>query len=123
MPLVDVTEVLSDPDLVEDFAVIRSTRTVDQHGRTVDVPGQFYTFGSIQPTSGHTLMILPEAERVGSFITVVTMFPLIALSPTQAPDRIIWHNKAYQVKLLNDWTDYGQGFVSAVCELVAMTPG
>ena len=122
MPLVDVTELLSDPDFVEDFTVIRSTRTMDQHGRVVDLPGQYSTYGSIQPTSGSTLMILPEAERVGAFITVVTMFPLIALSDTTAPDRIIWHNKTYQVKLLNDWTDYGQGFVSAVCELIHMTP-
>lgn len=122
MPLIDVTDVLSDPDFVDDFTVIRSTRTVDQHGHAIDLPGQFYTFGSIQPTNGNTLMLLPEAERVGSFITIYTMFPLISLSDTTAPDRIIWHNKTYQVKMLNDWTDYGQGWVRAICELINMTP-
>lgn len=122
MPLVDVTELLSDPDFVEDFTVVRSTRTMDQHGRVVDLPGQFSTYGSVQPTSGSTLMLLPEAERIGGFITVVTMFPLIALSDSTAPDRIIWHNKTYQVKMLNDWSEYGQGFVQAVCELINMTP-
>lgn len=123
MPLIDVVEILSDPDFAQDFVVVRSNRSVSAQGLTVDSPGLFQTYGVILPLSGAQLAMLPEAERTGAFITVITPFALYALTDTTAADQVQWHGNNYMVRSVNDWTDWGQGFTSAVCQLVgAMTP-
>lgn len=123
MPLIDVVELLYDPDFAQDFTVVRFVRTVSAQGLTVDSPGLFATYGVILPLSGAQLAMLPEAERTGSFITVITPFALYALTDTTAPDQVQWHGRNYQVRSVNDWTDWGQGFTSAVCQLIGtMTP-
>ncbi len=123
MPLLDVTELLYDPDFAQDFVVVRFIRSVSQQGLTVDSPGLFQSYGVILPLSGAQLAMLPEAERTGSYITVITPFALYALTDTTAPDHVQWHGRDYLVRTVNDWTDWGQGFTSAVCQLTgAMTP-
>jgi hypothetical protein len=119
MPIIDVSELLSDPDFVQDFTVIRYTRSM-VNGRVVDTSGSFPAVGSIQPSSGATLRLLPEAERLGSFITVVTQTKLQPLTTTNAPDVVQWHGNNFRVRTVNDWSDYGQGFYSAVCEMTDM---
>lgn len=121
MPLLDVSELLSDPDFADDITVIRSGRTMGTDGRVVDTPGTYYTYGNVQPTSGASLQQLPEAERVGSFITVVTPFRLLVLTDSTAPDQVIWQDRNYRVKHVNDWSVYGNGFTEAICELTGMT--
>lgn len=121
MALIDVSELLSDPDFVDDFAVVRSTRTVGTDGRTVDVPGYYYTYGCVQPAKESQLRQLPEADRVGDFISVVTVFQLYALTDSTAPDIVQWNCRNYRVKVTRDWTNYGEGFNEALCELVELT--
>lgn len=122
MALLDVSEILSDPLFVDDIAVIRSSRTTNQQGITVDTPGMYYAYGSVQPTPGRDLEQFAEAERAGVFITVTTTFQLFPLTATTAPDQVVWRGKNYRVKHVPDWTNYGQGFVTAICQLVDMVP-
>ncbi len=123
MPLLDVNDVILDPGFAQDFTVVRSIRTVSNQGLTIDSSGLLAAYGVILPLSGAQLAMLPEAERTGSYITVITPFALYALTDTTAPDHVQWHGKDYQVRSINDWTDWGLGFTQAVCQLTgAMTP-
>src|SRR3569623_663078 len=116
MALIDVTaDVLYDPMFMDDITVVRSVRTVNPQGLTVDTAGYYYTTGCVQPSPGRDLEQIPEAERTGVFVTVVTPFQLFPLTATTAPDQIVWNGKNYRVKHVNDWMNYGQGFVSAIC--------
>ena len=36
----------------------------------------------------------------------------------EAADRISWDGRLYQVRSVGDWTRWGQGFVSAACQLI-----
>ena len=120
MPLLDVSEILFDPDFMDaNIPVIRSVRTM-VNGRTVDTPGQYVMTANIQPSSAADLRRLPEAERIGSFITVVTQFKLQPLTSTNGPDIVVWQGNNFRVKSVNDWSQYGNGFVNAVCELTDM---
>lgn len=121
MPLLDIDEIFTDPNFVDDFTVVRNTRTVNTSGRTVDTPGTFYTYGNIQPAREAQLKQLSDEERVGSFISVVTPFILYALTPTTAPDQVTWQGQLYRVKIVRDWSQYGSGFIEAICELVTLT--
>ena len=123
MALLDVTaDVLYDPMFVDDITVVRSQRTVNAQGLTVDTPGQYYAVGSVQPSPGRDLEQLPEGERTGSFVTIVTTFRLFPLTATTAPDQVIWQGKSYRVQHVEDWSNFGQGFVSAICRLIDMVP-
>lgn len=117
MALIDVSELLSDSDFVDDITVLRPTRSVNNVGRTVDVPGAYYTYGCVQPAREAQLVQIPEMERIGSFISILTPFRLRALTDTTAPDQVMWDGQYYQVRIVRDWTNYGEGFVEAVCEL------
>lgn len=121
MPTLDVSDIIADPEFADDITVIRSFRTVNSAGRAVDSPGYYYTYGCVQPAPQSVLLQLPEAERVGSFISVVTPFRLIPLTDTTAPDQVLWSNRTYRVKMVRDWSTYGSGFVEGICELTSMT--
>jgi len=123
MPTLDVSEIIADPEFSDDIVVIRSSRTVGANGRVIDTPGTYYTFGCVQPAPEIRLMQIPEAERVGSFISVVTPFRLFALTDTTAPDQVQWNSQVYRVKLVRDWSTYGNGFVEGICELIGLTSG
>lgn len=121
MPLLDVSEVIADPDFSDDLQVIRSFRSVDNTGRTVDTPGFYDTYGSVQPAPQASLVQIPEAERSGSYISVVTPFRLIPLTDSTSPDQVVWQGRSYRVRMLRDWSTYGTGFVEAICELTSFT--
>jgi galactose-6-phosphate isomerase len=121
MALLDVEFLLSDPDFADDFNVLRSVRTIDTNGRTVDTPASYFTYGVIQPAKEVQLRQLPDLERIGSFISVITPFRLLALTGTTAPDEVFWDCKTYRVKIVRDWTNFGEGFVEAICELTSLT--
>jgi hypothetical protein len=95
---------------------------VSEQGQTVDAPGYYYASGSVQPSPGRDLLQLPETERAGVFITVVTTFRLFPLTATTAPDQVVWQGKNYRVKHVNDWSEWGGGFVNAICELTDVIP-
>lgn len=122
MPTLDVSEIIGDPEFADDFTVVRSSRVTGPNGRTVDIPSEYFTYGCIQPAPDRALVQLPEAERVGSFISVVTPFRLFPLTASTSPDQIVWNNSTYRVKLVHDWSTYGNGFVEGICELVSLTP-
>lgn len=123
MALLDVTaDVLYDPMFMDDITVIRSVRSVNAQGLTVDTPGMYFSSGCVQPTPGRDLEQLPDAERTGVFVTIVTPMQLFPLTATTAPDQVIWNTKYYRVKHVADWSNFGQGFVSAICQLVDMVP-
>jgi len=121
MPLLDVSELLGDPMFADDITVIRSTRSVSTGGRTVDTPSSYNTYGNVQPASEAQLQQLPDLERVGSYISVVTPFPLYCLTDTTAPDQVKWNHGTYRVAVVRDYTTYGSGFVEALCQLVTFT--
>lgn len=121
MPLLDVSEILSDPDFADDIIITRSQRSVDNNGRTVDTPGTYFTYGNCQPAREAQLHQLPDTERIGSFISIVTPFRLFALTATTAPDLVTWKGQFYRVKIVRDWSAYGNGFVEAICELTTFT--
>lgn len=122
MALIDISELLSDPDFADDFTVIRSTRQVGDDGRTTDSPTYYYTYGVVQPgerlRDGSGLSQMTDLERAGRDIHIVTPFRLLPLTHTTAPDQVVWNGQNYRVLHTADWTNYGQGFVTAKCELI-----
>lgn len=114
MPDLDVTDLMTDPDLASQFRVIRSQETIDEHGRPQFTPRNYVTYGSVQPASGRTLQLLPDLANVSGSIEIYTRFRLQENDGTFAADQVVWQNKTYLIMTVVDWSAFGRGWVRAV---------
>ncbi len=124
MPALDVSEVLNDPDIAGDaFTVLRRTQTVNNYGEGGVATQTLPAFGSVQPTGDNSL-VREEAYQVqANSITVYTTFPLRgpgkdAQGNSYQPDVVVWQGNHYLVKVVNDWSSFGTGFVQADCQSI-----
>lgn len=132
MPIIDVNEVLLSLDIAQQsFSVVRRQETVNNFGESVkgaSVLGPF--IGACQPLGDNSLLREEQFSTGKNGITVWTSFRLYSASRTTAgvtyqPDLIVFENDYYIVRLLDKWTQWGEGFVRAECigyDFVQTTP-
>lgn len=71
-------------------------------------------------TSPNDLQRLPEEEYQLKSISMYSPFRFQgpaedpASGARQQPDEVIWHGSTYVVRLLDDYTPYGRGFVHVI---------
>lgn len=119
MPGIDVTELLTDPTFAERFTVIRATKVV-AFGRTKLGVERFPGItGVVQPAGGIDLQRLPEGSNLSGAIVIWTKYILTngELSEDLTADQIEWNGHLYTVMNVKDWSQYGAGFINAVCQL------
>lgn len=122
MPLLDVSDVLLDPDFVDTITVYRQAVTVGSDGRSVRVQTAFNTGAVVTPDKFSTLQRQAEGSNVSETITVTTQFSLTSLTDGYDADEILWNGKRYVVIAVGDCTRYGAGFVEASASLKGMSP-
>lgn len=121
MPLLDVSDILSDPDFADSAVLIRTTVTVDPGtGRTVSIPVE--TAISVVQTSdkGQNLRRNPEAaisEGTVTFHSTVTFVEGNADAGLDA-DIVRWNGRDWTVVTVDDYSRYGAGFTVATCRLL-----
>ena len=115
MPLLDVTDVLSDPDFADTITVTRQVETVDGHGRGQIGPQTFSNVTAVVTAGqGDVLKYFPEMVNVRGAVLIHTTFRLISASETTQADLVTWEGRTYQITELNDWSTFGAGFIMAV---------
>ncbi len=118
MALIDVSDLMSDPDFADEFTVRRCVQTMNETGR----PGVTFTdipaIGSVQSSDGATLDVQPEGSRSVEMIAVFTTFPLREVSAGFEADRIVWRGREYRVTKVRDYTNFGGGHVEATAVLL-----
>lgn len=131
MPLLDVSELLTDPLFVEEITVIRREQTIDAKGRVVIDPVVFPdVLASVQPKDtaigGNIISREDDGSYRGSNLNVYTTFRLRSVSKNEAgdvqfqPDVIVWNGDHFLVALTNDYSHYGAGYMHAECEAIDM---
>ena len=121
MANLDITELLSDPDLCDRFQYVRQTEQVDANGYAQRNAITRRAYGSVQPASGQTLKLFPNLTNVTGAIEIWTKAPLQIATATLQSDLVLWKNATYIVaERLDDWTHFGVGFVHAVCTLQSL---
>ncbi len=123
---IDVTDILADSYIAADpFLVIRRIETVNAYGEAGNKPPErIDAFGAVYPTGSNSL-VREDAYSTGlNTIKVVTQFKLRGPSKEATnrgtdvpykPDIILWKGSHYVVVSLNDYSQYGAGFVEAEC--------
>lgn len=122
MPLLDVSELLTDPDFADTVTVYRQAVTVSSTGRASKAETISTIVAVVTPDKWATLQRQAEGSNVSETITVITQFRLTATVGDQDADEIVWNGKRYVVIAVGDCSRYGAGFVEASAALKGMAP-
>lgn len=123
MPLLDVSELLTDPDFATTFNVIRKAETVGGNGRTSVVETRFESqVGVIINTDPAELDRREDGQTASRVVTIVTQFRLRGPAPGHQPDDVEVDGERMLVTKVIPHTRWGNGFVKAVAQAFATTP-
>lgn len=113
MPDIDVSHVLTNPRYAMEIQALRRFEDITDQGR-VDPPAQEINprpVGVIQPISEGGMVRGPDQQHIPRRIAVYSQFRFRAASDDYQPDQILWKGATYVVVSVDDWTDYGAGYV------------
>lgn len=121
MALIDVSELLTDPDFTNTVTLIRRASTVNTYGENAMTETQSTITAVVQGANTESLERVPEGARLSDLIDVYYKGQLTAESPSGYADIIVWGGKRYQVfEVVEDFMNFGAGFTKAVCKLEAV---
>lgn len=115
MGLVDVSELLHDPDFVDQMTVITRLPAVNSLGENTLKECPVVSVGSVQPASGKTIFKLPEEFRVANVSSFWFQGEITASAPGKYSSIIVFKGRRYQVQLVFDWTNFGAGWCEGTC--------
>lgn len=122
MAKINVTNITRDRFIAGDrFSVIRRRETINGFGESEKGHVVFDgVVGSVQPTGNNSLLREEAFQASAKTIKVITRFRLYSAQRDEAgfnyqPDLIYWGSNYYLVRILNDFTAFGAGFVEAEC--------
>ncbi len=115
MALIDVSELLLDPDFVNPVSLVHRTFTIDSFGKNVLTESSVDTIGSVQPASAKDMMRLPEALRIRDVRKFWIKAEILTDGDSQYPDIIVFQGKRFQVINTEPWLNYGLGWNAGLC--------
>lgn len=115
MAQVDVTELLTDPDFVDVIGLITRVPMVNSLGENTIQESSITSVGSVQPASGRTIQRLPEALRVANVSSFWFKGKIIASEAGKYPSLLTFKGARYQVQMVFDWTNWGEGWCEGTC--------
>lgn len=116
MALIDVSDLLLDPDFIDPVSVIRRTVTVNSMGENVvSEPTTISTYASVQPASFKQISRLPEALRSADVRSFYIKLPIVQDGSSLYPDIIVFQGKRFQIQTAAPWLNYGAGWNEGVC--------
>jgi hypothetical protein len=122
MPLLDVTQILTDPDFADSFAVRRRTDVIDSHGRSVPTEQTFSpVIGVVTANSPSDLDRKEDYQTMSRSITVVCRFALRGETTDSQPDIVVWRGSNFLVKHVDLYPHFGAGFFQAECSSMNKT--
>ena len=123
MASLDVSFLLSDPDFADTLTARRLVQSVGSNGRADSIATDVDFVGVAFPGTGNLLVRGADGERVSADMTVVTTHPLSSGSDGNPADEVVWRGSRYTVKSVQDYSNWGAGFVLALCDLIPVSGG
>lgn len=122
MSLIDVTELLSDPDFVDAVQVIDRGTRVNSAGENDLDEEPYDTVGAVQPASGKVVNRLPDALRVANVMSFWIQGEITAAKPGEYSCLLVFKGRRYQVQTVFDWTAAGAGWCEGTCVAQVVAP-
>ena len=119
MPLLDVSDILLDPDFCEQLTVLRNPQSVANTGNAVVVPVTLNPYGVVNPNSREETLRTDDYQSARQSITVLAYnFQFFNPSNGYSSDSVIWNGDTYAVVKVDNWMKYGIGYSKAECDLI-----
>jgi len=115
MAQIDVTELLTDPDFVDEMQVITRYPYVNSLGENSIKEVNSYSVGSVQPADYKTLKRLSDALQDEDIYSFWFKGPIVTTETGKYSSIILFKNKRFQVKQVADWSNWGAGWVEGIC--------
>lgn len=116
MALIDVSDLLRDPDFTNVVTLIRRSVSINGHGENVMSETSCPIVASVQGLNAEDIVKLPEGARLSDVITVFYRGDLQPESKGGYSDIIVWQGRRYQVKTIDEnFINFGAGFTRAIC--------
>lgn len=115
MALIDVSELMTDPDFTNTISLTRRTQTISDYGETVltGITGDATVV--VQAGNGETLKRNPEYSVMTDWITIYAKIDFRADGNGYYADKITWGGRTFQVKTVTDFMNWGDGYTRADC--------
>jgi hypothetical protein len=115
MALINVTELLHDPDFIDQIKLVTRKPSVNSLGENTLEEISIDTIGSVQPASGHAIQRLPEALRVANISSFWFKGKIIASEPGKYSSILVFKGARFQVQTVMDWSNWGEGWSEGTC--------
>jgi hypothetical protein len=112
MALIDVSEIVSDPDFAQPFVIKRSNGSW-QLGGWQDTITTVNSYGAQQPATAQDLKEIPEGDRILGSVKVWSTQPMYVTRRGTGPndgglsDIIVWQGEDYRIAGILPWNENG----------------
>lgn len=126
MATLDVSDVLSDPDFASSFTVTSTTVSMATGVPVPTIAAPVAASGVVIPGKS-SLRRLDDGSRLISFVDIYTQYPLTSGIKTddansRIADIVTWRGRAYTVASVEDYSDFGAGFLHISADLLPLNP-
>jgi hypothetical protein len=115
MALIDISEIVNDPDFQDTIVLSRRTQTISDYGETILTAVDSTMSAVVQVGNGETLARNTDYSIMTDWITIYSQFDFRADGNGYFADKITWSGRIFQVKAVSDFMNYGNGFTRADC--------
>ena len=116
MALLDVSEVIGDPDFTSPITLIHVVSGVDEFGDPVHRDEAEIIVDAVVTSDLKTLDRLPdEFHRAGTILVRVLKKLVPAGFQGGGWDAVVWRGKRFTVKDIADYSQFGGGFLRMTC--------
>lgn len=130
MPMMDISVALTNPYTLDVFDVLRREEQVGTKGSVIVLPTTIKAVpGVVHPAGAQDLERLSDDQRARKTIAVITKFALRGDSQEDGqnyqPDYVVWQGNNYVVMDVEDYSQYGPGFIkvlASITDMVATAP-
>lgn len=115
MATLDVSFVPGCAEFGDIFQVVRRAEAIDNFGRSSTTQVIATALGTIYPTGDNRLVRQEDYQRGAKTLTLVTTYRLQQAAPGYQPDVVLFRGNQFVVTSVEDFSQYGAGFVVAEC--------
>jgi hypothetical protein len=110
----DVSDIPICGEFSDRFDVISRAETITEFGRSTVTQVTATALGTIYPTGDNSLVRQGDYEMGRKTLTCVTPYRLKQAAPGYQPDLVLYRGNQYLVSSVEDYSQYGAGFVVAI---------
>jgi galactose-6-phosphate isomerase len=113
MATLDVSDIPQCDEFADRFDVIRRPETIAPSGRSFTTQVTGTGVGTFYPTGDNSLVRQADYELGRKTLTCVTKYRLQQAAPGYQPDVVLYRGNQFVVSSIEDFSQYGEGFVAA----------